>query len=195
MTDKNIVRDNTTTVEVYRSLDAAPETWDDARFWLIGELRRIQSGFFSVDEVITGLETTEGGEGVPGPTGPAGTQGPQGPAGAVGPQGPAGADGTDGNVGELIKDNTVGLTYTWSSQKIASEIANTSVGGIGEAPQDGTPYSRQDASWVSSASALEPDYWLSGGIAISSGLDLMEGGSASSTPAELSFNSGLLTIG
>jgi len=36
MTDKNIVRDNTTTVEVYMSLDAAPETWDDARFWLIG---------------------------------------------------------------------------------------------------------------------------------------------------------------
>ena len=191
------VRDNTTRVEVYRSLDAAPESWDDARYWLIGELRRIQTGFFSVDEVIAELDTAveapeSPSEGVQGPIGPIGPAGPEGP---TGPQGASGADGADGNVGDLIKDNTIGLTYTWSSQKIASEIANTGVGGIGEAPQDGTPYSRQDASWIPASAALEPDYWLSGGIAISNNLDLMEGGDAFSTPAEITFDSGLLTIG
>lgn len=115
---------NTTEVEIYRSLDAAPETWDDARFWLIGELRRIQSGFYSVDEVLSNLGSTapdSPSEGVQGPAGPAGTQGPQGPEG---PQGPAGADGADGVVGDLIKDSQTGLTTTWSSQKISGLFAS-----------------------------------------------------------------------
>jgi len=194
MADKNIVRDNTTTVEVYRSLDAAPETWDDARFWLIGELRRIQSGFFSVDEVISNIETGQAPEDPQSPSqGAPGSQGPQGPAGPEGPEGPQGPSGADGT--DVIADYKTALDFTWSSQKIASEIADSSVGGIEEAPRDGTPYSRQDASWVSSASALEPDYWISGGIAISNNLDLMEGGNATSTPAEVAFQSGLLTIG
>ncbi len=111
------IRDNATRVEVYRSLDAAPETWDDARFWLIGELRRIQTGFYSVDEVIAELDTAveapnSPSEGVQGPIGPIG------PAGPEGPTGPQGASGADGVVGDLIDDNSTGLTTTWSSQKI-----------------------------------------------------------------------------
>lgn len=194
MADKDLIRRGNTSIQVYRSLDAAPEDWDAARFWLINELRRIQTGFFSVDEVLARLDAGKDDGPTDGTTsttpGPVGPQGPAGPAGPEGPQGPAGADG---NAGDLIADYQTALHTTWSSQKIASEIASTSVGGIGEAPQDGTPYSRQDASWI--PAAIEPDYWLSGGIAISNSLDLMEGGNASSTPAEITFNSGLLTIG
>lgn len=62
---------------------------------------------------------------------------------------------------------------------------------IEEAPQDGTPYSRQDASWV----PVAEQYWLDGGIAITNSLDLMDGGDANSTPANLTMQSGLPTVG
>lgn len=132
MADKKLIREGTTSVEVYRSLDAAPENWDDARFWLINELRRIQSGFFSVDEVLSSLDIDSEEEpvaGEPGPTGPAGPQGPQGPKGD---QGEPGEPGQDGSSGDLIKDGITSLSFTWSSQKILQEITNATAGiGVG----------------------------------------------------------------
>lgn len=144
MADKKTVRDNTTTVEVYRSLDAAPETWDDARFWLIGELRRIQSGFFSVDEVISNIEAGEAPEAPESPS--QGAPGPQGPQGPVGPIGPEGPQGPSGDVGDLIKDQRIALDTTWSSQKInglLEEIPDP----FPEAPIDGNQYARRDRDW------------------------------------------------
>ena len=91
MADKDLLRTNNTAVEVYRSSDAAPDNWEDAKFWLINELRRIQNGFFSVDEIIAQLDTEVGD--VSKQEGPQGAQGPQGPAGPQGPQGPAGPPG------------------------------------------------------------------------------------------------------
>lgn len=211
MADKNIIREGVTSVEVYRSRDAAPDNWDEAKFWLINELRRIQNGFFSVDEIINQLTTLSGEGGNQfieqliaalkedgGFVGEGGEQGPEGPRGPQGPQGPAGpsGEGSGGDSKNWIADWKVALDTTWSSQKISDELNNaTGSGGIGEAPQDGTPYSRQDASWVPAATAADVAYWLSGGIAISNSLDLMDGGDANSTPAPLSFQEGLLTIG
>lgn len=136
---------DTTKVEVYRSLDAAPESWEDARFWLIGELRRIQTGFFSVDEALTDLDIApeapeSPSEGVQGPIGPIGPIGPEGPEG---PQGPSGADG---DVGELIKDQSIGLNTTWSSQKIDG-LLDTIPDRFPEAPIDGNQYARSDKDW------------------------------------------------
>ena len=125
MADKNTIRKGNTSIQVYRSLDAAPEDWDAARFWLINELRRIQTGFFSVDEVIAKLQTDGDDtpdQGPQGPAGPAGPQGAQGPQGDVGPQGPQGPKGADGDAGDLIHDNKTSRNYTWSSQKIRSEL-------------------------------------------------------------------------
>lgn len=124
MADKDIIREGVTSVEVYRSNDAAPENWSDAKFWLINELRRIQSGFFSVDEVLSTLDLSGGSESgstgsVPGPVGPQGPQGPEGPQGPTGAQGPAGADG---DAGDLIADYKTALDFTWSSQKIAQYV-------------------------------------------------------------------------
>lgn len=215
MADKNLLRTNNSTIEAYRSADAAPDNWEDAKFWLINELRRIQNGFYSVDDVISSLGDVSGEAGetliqnitnvIEGDTNfiesivnnPA-AQGPEGPAGPAGPQGPQGPAGQDGNAGDIIADYKTALDFTWSSAKIASELANFAPGGNGgveEAPQDGTPYSRQDATWVPAADLVEINYWLSGGLAISNSLDLMDGGNANSTPANLTVESGLLTVG
>jgi len=195
MADKDLLRENNPSIEVYRSLDAAPSDWEDAKFWLTNELRRIQSGFYSVDEVIAEIQNGSGGSesgstgSTPGPVGPQGPVGPEGPQGPTGPQGPAGKDGT-----EIIADWRTGLDVTWSSQKIANELQNAG-GGIPEAPLDGTLYGRQDAQWVPAAGLIETNYWLSGGLAISNSLDIMDGGDANSTPAELVVQDGLLTVG
>ena len=217
MADKNLLRTGNSTIEAYRSSDAAPDNWEDAKFWLINELRRIQNGFFSVDDVVSQIGSGEGEvgdtiiqnitsnivndgatiqeiidspqfqdiinniEGTPGPEGPEGPQGPKGPSGA------------DGNAGDLIADFKTALDFTWSSKKIAEELAQA--GKIEEAPVDGTPYSRQDATWVPAADLVEINYWLSGGLAISNSLDIMDGGDANSTPANLTVESGLLTVG
>lgn len=215
MADKNLLRTGNSTIEAYRSSDAAPDNWEDAKFWLINELRRIQNGFFSVDDVVSqiGTGTGEAGDTViqnivsnisldgstiqeildsplfldiinniettPGPEGPEGPQGPQGPA------------GQDGDAGDLIADYRTAIDTTWSSEKITQELAN---GGIPEAPRDGTPYNRQDASWVSAQTVL--NYWLDGGIAISNSLDVMSGGDAATTPPVLTPEyDGLPTVG
>jgi hypothetical protein len=187
------IRDNTTSVEVYRSLDAAPETWDDARFWLIGELRRIQSGFFSVDEVISniGSEAPDSpSEGVQGPAGPPGTQGPQGPEG---PQGPAGADGV---VGDLIKDNQTSLSTTWSSQKIDG-LFNALPNPFPEAPKDGQTYGRNNGSWTPivgvGGSQVE---WIDGGVMTihQTNYNVIEGGNAATEPADITFVEGQMRI-
>ena len=60
MADKNLLRTNNSTIEAYRSSDAAPDNWEDAKFWLINELRRIQNGFFSVDDVIANIGNLDG---------------------------------------------------------------------------------------------------------------------------------------
>jgi len=220
MADKNLLRTNNSTIEAYRASDAAPDDWEDAKFWLVNELRRIQNGFFSVDDVVSQIGSGTGEVGdtiiqnitsnivqdgatveeiINSPTFQAlinsieGTPGPEGPTGPQGPQGPAGADG---DAGDLIADWKTALDFTWSSEKISNELANFTTGGgsgIGEAPQDGTPYSRQDATWVPAQALV--DYWISGGLAISNSLDLMDGGDASSTPANLTVESGLLTVG
>lgn len=222
MADKNLLRTNNSTIEAYRSSDAAPDNWEDAKFWLINELRRIQNGFFSVDEVVSQIGTGTGDVGdtiiqnitsniisdgatiqeiIDSPQFQAiinniqTTPGPAGPEGPTGPQGPA---GQDGNAGDLLADYRTALDTTWSSSKIAEEIGLAQTGGGGgieEAPQDGTPYSRQDASWVPAADLVEINYWLSGGLAISNSLDIMDGGNANSTPANLTVESGLLTVG
>lgn len=129
MAEKNTNRDGTTSIEVYRSLDAAPENWDDARYWLINELRRIQTGFFSVDEAIATLDGDDDDGGTEGPAGPAGPEGPQGPPG---PAGADGADGADGDAGDLIKDSVTSLSFTWSSQKIREELLAISGGDGGD---------------------------------------------------------------
>jgi hypothetical protein len=221
MADKNLLRTGNSTIEAYRSSDAAPDNWEDAKFWLINELRRIQNGFFSVDDVVSQIGSGEGDVGdtiiqnitsnivndgatiqeiIDSPqfqeliNNIEGTQGPAGPEGPQGPQGPA---GQDGNAADVIADYRTALDTTWSSEKIAGELANFTAGGGGieEAPQDGTPYSRQDATWVPAADLVEVNYWLSGGLAISNSLDLMDGGDANSTPANLTVESGLLTVG
>ena len=214
MADKNLLRTGNSTIEAYRSSDAAPDNWEDAKFWLINELRRIQNGFFSVDDVVSQIGSGEGEVGdtiiqnitsnivndgatiqeiIDSPqfqeiiNNIETTPGPEGPEGPTGPQGPA---GQDGNAGDLIADYRTAIDTTWSSEKIAEEIGT---GGLEEAPRDGTPYHRQDASWVSAAIVT---YWLEGGIAISNSLDIMDGGDAASTPAVIEPNEeGLPTIG
>ena len=179
MADKDLLRNNNPTIEVYRSLDAAPADWEDAKFWLTNELRRIQSGFYSVDEVVAQIQNGSGGsesgstESTPGPVGPQGPVGPEGPQGDTGPQGPAGKDGT-----EIIADWKTAIDFTWSSQKISQYVLEA-IGTI-------------------DVETIEPEpvyYWLSGGFAISNSLDIMDGGDANSDPASLYVQDGLLTIG
>lgn len=145
MADKNIIRNGATTIEVYRSNDAAPANWDDAKFWLINELRRIQTGFFSVDEVLAQLQTSDSGDGnISGSVGPQGPQGPQGPAGppgqagATGPAGKNGTDGKDGDAGDLIADYKTAIDFTWSSDKIAKELAKLGTTGSSSIAIGGT---------------------------------------------------------
>lgn len=45
-----------------------------------------------------------------------------------------------------INDSITSLVSTWSSEKIAQELEEA--GDVKEAPEDGTPYVRQDATWV-----------------------------------------------
>jgi len=125
---KNITSGDRTAIEVYLANDAAPDDWLDAKFWLVNELRRIQSGFFSADEVIDQILNSDGGvvEGEQGPPGPAGPQGNQGGRGPAGPPGPQGPKGEDGSVGDLIADFRTAIDTTWSSSKIASELAKFS---------------------------------------------------------------------
>lgn len=131
MADKNLLRENNTAIEVYRSSDAAPDNWEDAKFWLINELRRIQNGFYSVDEVVAELDSGSGGSGS-GSQGPPGPQGPAGADGEQGPQGPAGPPSEDNQQHDHpseIADYKIALDFTWSSQKISEAIGNIGVQG------------------------------------------------------------------
>lgn len=106
-------------------------------------------------------EGPQGPVGPQGPQGPEGPQGLQGPTGEQGPQGPAGVPGDPGPAGDSgvevstaqpmedgtnlwinpnaiesisipeIDDTTTSSEDTWSSQKIAQEIANAGGGGGG----------------------------------------------------------------
>lgn len=69
-------------IEVYRADFATPENFESMRFWIKGELDRIQSGFFSTDEKLkelvdqigdsSGQECVECPQGDTGPKGDAG---------------------------------------------------------------------------------------------------------------------------
>lgn len=80
--DKILNKDNSA-IEVYKADFATPETFDAMRFWLQGELNRIQAGFISTDEVIKILAGAIGEpeDGAEGPQGPQGEQGEQGEPG------------------------------------------------------------------------------------------------------------------
>ena len=157
MANKDIIRTGATTVEVYRSNDAAPENWADAKFWLINELRRIQTGFFSVDEVLSELDLNNGGvgeKGDPGPPGPPGDVGPEGAQGPAGPRGPAGKDGT---AYDTIADYKTALDYTWSSDKISHEISSAVL--TAAHPQE--VYVQDTAPRVAES---QPYFWIETGL-------------------------------
>ena len=76
-----ITNPKNTAIEVYKADFATPDNIEGLRFWLQGELNRIQAGFISTDEVLKLIASAildDGGEGTEGP---------------IGPQGPAGEDG------------------------------------------------------------------------------------------------------
>lgn len=174
MADKDLLRENNPSIEVYRSLDAAPANWEDAKFWLTNELRRIQSGFYSVDEVVAQIQDGSGGSGsgstgsTTGPVGPQGPVGPAGPQGDTGPQGatgPKGADGTD-----IIADWKTAIDFTWSSAKIVEYVQQTTgainvdtnieVGPVPPAnPQDGTLWF--DNTYTLELYVWDADKWVS----------------------------------
>lgn len=129
MADKDIIRKGATAVEVYRSNDAAPDSWENAKFWLTNELRRIQTGFFSVDELLETIQnqiTDIGGSGgsEDGSTGAQGPPGPQGPAGEQGPEGPQGpaGDTSEPDLSQIFQDGVISNGYGWTSQKINDEL-------------------------------------------------------------------------
>lgn len=120
----------TGSIEVYRANFATPSDLVALRFWAQNEYNRIQSGFASTEEAVTLLASslteliqaldelaTEGT--LQGPPGAPGLQGAPGPAGEDGQDG---RDGQDATAADLINDNTVALSTTWSSQKIDKTI-------------------------------------------------------------------------
>ena len=122
--DVSVLSDpKTPAIDLYRANDATPETFEEFRFWITNELNRIQAMGISSDEAvlilaqaIEAIESTDcectGGE-----------QGPAGPAGPAGRDGVDGQDGQDGNAGDLIDDNKIRYTLTWSSEKINLELS------------------------------------------------------------------------
>lgn len=169
MADKNLLRTGNSTIEAYRSSDAAPDNWEDAKFWLINELRRIQNGFYSVDDVIANLSVDNISDEtrdtiiqnitniIETPEGP----GAQGPAGPPGADGADGADGQDGDAGDLIADWKTALDFTWSSQKIAEELAAVGVGGDNSISIGPTPPASPDGGdlWFENQYTLELYVW------------------------------------
>jgi len=217
MADKNAIRQNNTSIQVYRSLDAAPEDWDAARFWLINELRRIQNGFFSVDDFLRNLNGGSSGEaGAQGPQGQAGATGPQGPIGPTGATGPAGADGISGS--SAIADYKISSTSTWSSQKISDELAalgiasgggsSVTVSNIDPSPategdlwfntNDLTLYVYYGLEWVVTTGSGPVYYgeWVDGGInSIHLYTANLDGGNSATEPLGIDFIQGQMVAG
>ena len=163
MADKNLLRTNNSTIEAYRSSDAAPDNWEDAKFWLTNELRRIQNGFFSVDDVLSQIGTGDGdgsGGSESGAQGPAGPQGPPGKDGEQGPQGPAGDSGEHDHPSE-IADWRIALDSTWSSYKIAQLLDNVGVGGDNSISIGPNPPASPDGGdlWFENEYTLELYVW------------------------------------
>ena len=125
MADKDLIRDNSTSIELYRLKDAAPEDAEQFRYWITAELRRIQGMGISIDSVLADLETSAGPEG---PKGPRGTPGENGRDGIDGADG---ADGADATAADLIDDNRTLFGKTWSSQKI-NTFVNDLVSNLSE---------------------------------------------------------------
>lgn len=219
MADKNLLRTNNSTIEAYRASDAAPDEWVDAKFWLVNELRRIQNGFFSVDDVIAqiGDGTGEVGDTIiqnvtsniiqdgaslaeilnspqfnaiinniettPGPEGPQGPEGAQGPA------------GQDGNAGDLIADYKTALDFTWSSEKIAEELAKVGVGGDNSITIGATPPVNPSTGdlWFDNTFTLELYVWDGSVWVSTTGAGGAGGGDESLTNPNFTYTSGLLT--
>lgn len=65
-------------IQVYRAAFATPVSLEAMRFWLQGELDRIQADSLSTDEAIKALASAIVGGGAEGPQGPAGVPGEAG---------------------------------------------------------------------------------------------------------------------
>jgi len=124
MVDKSQTNANLSLIEVYRANIANPETLEALRFWISNELVKIQSSFFSAEDVLRRLNTLiaeiEAGTGE---TGATGVTGPRGAQGVQGETGPPGADGADADPSALIADGERRTDKTWSSSKISMELA------------------------------------------------------------------------
>lgn len=195
MADKNAFRDSASAIEVYLSNDAAPDDWEAAKFWLVNELRRIQGGFFSVDQVLSELDsrnTTESAEGPQGPAGPqgdAGATGERGERGERGLQGPPGPKGDKGTFEDIIRDDKTSRFFVWSSTKTRQEI--DAVNGFPEAPLDGSLYARKNGAWA----AVTTPLYIHGGWAETAHHTTFSGGTAASGGLALSNFNGSLVIG
>lgn len=127
-----LLNEETGSIEVYRANFATPSDLVALRFWAQNEYNRIQSGFASTEEAVTLLAAslTELIQALDELAVDGSLQGPQGDPGLQGAPGPAGEDGKDGQDGQdataadLIDDNTIVLSKTWSSQKIDKTIEN-----------------------------------------------------------------------
>ena len=189
MAEKSLNNKGSTAVEVYKSLDAAPEDWDSARYWLINELRRIQNGFFSVDEVISQIESNKETP-EPGEQGAQGPQGPQGPQGDPGEPGNQGPPGQDINASDILNDSITSLSFGWSSQKIQATIADAlfdvGVGGDNSISIGGSSPAFPDTGdlWFDNTYTLELYLWNGSawisttGSSSSAGDQFLDGGSA-----------------
>jgi len=154
-----------TSIEVYRANIANPETLEPLRFWIQNELVKIQSGFVSADEVITNLaalidELVESG-GLQGEPGEKGATGSTGTSGSDGVDGTDGQDGQDATAADLIDDNRILHSKTWSSQMISSwaveRIRNQLLGEhqnvtlVNENHRDSLTYDSTLLQWIADA--------------------------------------------
>lgn len=77
--DEIIGVSSSTAIQLYRAKIATPETFEDLRFFIQQELKRIEGGFLSVDEVLKAVAAAGGLGG-----GEAGADGQDGQDGAAG---------------------------------------------------------------------------------------------------------------
>lgn len=170
MADKELIRQGSPSIEVYRSNDAAPASWESAKFWITNELRRIQAGFYSTDEVIAALDAKIGSQ-TPSvsPQEPvtatvAGPKGDKGDPGERGLQGPAGAPA---DASDLIYDGSPRNNKMWSSLKVRREIdaaigQAATIPSAGRLPTVGPAPPQSPVSgdqWFDSGSTLELYIW------------------------------------
>jgi hypothetical protein len=115
--------DKSTLIEIYRANLSDPNDLPEFQFWVENELVKIQSSFFSTEDVLRRFELwLQELEKEPGPKGKDGEDGEDGIDGVDGEDGIDGADGKDGSVDDLIDDTRTSTDTTWSSFKIEDEL-------------------------------------------------------------------------